>query len=296
MKIVITGSLGHVSMPLVKQLASQSHHLSVITSSSARKPAIEALGAQAAVGTIHDVKFLTSVFRGADAVYTMLPPPNYTDPGRDFLAEMRDMSRNYAQAIRNAGVRRVVHLSSIGAHMPERSGVILMHHQAEEILGALDRVSVSFMRPVGFYYNLLGFIGLIKMSGMIQSNYGEEDFTSWVAPVDIAHAVAHELNASENHSRVRYVASDELTCNQTARILGEAIGKPDLRWSRIGDEAFRRMLEQAGLTPAAAAGLVEMQARIHDGLLAKDYQAHQPPLGSVKMKDFARDFAAAYHA
>ena len=35
---------------------------------------IQALGANAAIGSVEDVAFLSSAFSGADAVYTMVPP------------------------------------------------------------------------------------------------------------------------------------------------------------------------------------------------------------------------------
>jgi nucleoside-diphosphate-sugar epimerase len=75
------------------------------------------LGATAAIGTIEDVQFLAETFRGVDAVYTMLPPPNFTDPKLDLMELCRTLTNNYAQAIQQAGVKRVVHLSSIGAHL-----------------------------------------------------------------------------------------------------------------------------------------------------------------------------------
>ncbi len=60
------------------------------------------MGAKAAIGTIEDVAFLTATFTGADAVYTMLPPPDYSNlnPNLDLLAECRKIGNKYAQAIR----------------------------------------------------------------------------------------------------------------------------------------------------------------------------------------------------
>jgi len=65
----------------------------VISSKPERKAEIEALGAEAAIGSLADVDFLTRAFRGADAAYTMLPPDPglYADPQRDALAEVRRM-------------------------------------------------------------------------------------------------------------------------------------------------------------------------------------------------------------
>src|ERR1700761_631312 len=74
MKIIVTGSLGYVSTPLVKELVSKGHHVTVVSSKTERQAEIEALGAKAAIGTMQDADFLTATFTGADAVYCMLVP------------------------------------------------------------------------------------------------------------------------------------------------------------------------------------------------------------------------------
>jgi hypothetical protein len=94
---------------------------------------------------------------------------------------------------------------------------------------------------------------------------------------------------------VRYVASEELTGNETASILGAAIGKPDLNWIVISNEQMLSGLESVGMNPQIAAGLVEMYASLHSGLLAADYYRNQPTvMGKVKLADFAKEFAAAF--
>ena len=250
MKITITGSLGHISKPLAIELVQKGHTVTVISSNAERKPEIEALGAKSAIGKIQDVDFLTGAFTGADAVYTMLPPPtSVNDSGnRDFdrVEALMKVVNNYAGAIQKAGVKRVAVLSSIGAHMEKDSGIIAWAHNAENLLDKLQNVDITFMRPVGFYYNLLGFIPVIKGMGMIASNYGAEDMIPWVAPVDIASSIAEEIVKPLKGRKVLYVASEELTCNEVASILGNAIGKPDLKWVIIPDAQSLAGLEQAG--------------------------------------------------
>ena len=74
------------------------------------------------------------------------------------------------------------------------------------------------------------------------------------------------------------MASDERTGNDTASVLGAAIGKPDLKWIIISDEEMRSGLEAAGMNPRIAAGLVELYSGLHSGLLAEDYYRHRPAM------------------
>jgi hypothetical protein len=49
------------------------------------------------------------------------------------------------------------------------------------------------------------------------------------------------------------------------------------------------------MNPRIAAGIVEMYASLHDGVLAEDYYRNRPVLGKVKMTEFAKEFAAVFN-
>jgi uncharacterized protein YbjT (DUF2867 family) len=151
------------------------------------------------------------------------------------------------------------------------------------------------MRPVGFYYNLYSFLPVIRNQGFIAANYGADEMLVWVSPIDIAGAIAKEIETPTVSRKIIYVASDELTGNETASILGGAIGKPDLKWILLSNEQWQSGLEAAGMNPVIAGGLIEMFAAQHSGLLTEDYYRNRPVLGKVKMKDFAKEFAIAYN-
>ncbi len=300
MKITLTGSLGNISKPLAQELVQKGHTVTVISSHSGRQGEIEALGAIAAIGSVEDAAFLASAFSGADAVYLMEPPPAPAvmfDKDFDMIGHLKMLAHVFVKAVSQAGVKRVVHLSSIGAHTDKGTGILVFHYNVEQILGTLPAdVSITTMRPVGFYYNLLSFIDTIKAQGAIVTNYGGDEIEPWVSPVDIASAVAEELLSGVGGRRVRYVASDEVSPNQVASILGEAIGKPDLAWVAIPDEQLLSGLNAMGMNAQFAAGYVEMNASRRGGALYEDYQLHRPVLGRVKLVDFAPDFAAAFKA
>jgi uncharacterized protein YbjT (DUF2867 family) len=298
MKITITGSLGHISKPLTTMLVQQGHIVTVISSNAERQKDIEAIGAKAAIGTMENADFLSAAFKGADVVYVMetLGSGSFFDPNLDFIAAINKIGNNYKQAIQQSGVKRVVHLSSIGAHTDKGNGILRMHYLVENILKTLPSdIAITFMRPVGFYYNLLGFVNAIKTQGVIAANYGGNNKIPWVSPLDIADAVAEELITHSEGRKIRYVASDEISCNELAGILGTAIGKPDLKWLVISDEQQLNGMIAAGMNPQVAEGMVEMNAITHSGVLYEDYYRNKPTLGKVKLTDFAKEFASVYH-
>ncbi len=298
MNIVVTGSLGHISKPLTIELVQKGHLVTVISSKAEKQKEIEALGAKTAIGTMEDADFLSATFKGADIVYVMetLGDRSFFDKNLDLFAAINKIGNNYKQAIEQAGVKRVVHLSSIGAHTDKGNGILAMHCNVENILKQLPNdVSIKFMRPVGFYYNMFAFIPTIKSQGAIVSNYGGNDKEPWVSPLDIAAIIAEEMGKPFGGREVRYIASDEVSPNELASILGEAIGKPDLKWLAIPDEQMLNGMLGVGMNPQIAKGMVEMNASRRDGVLYEDYYKHKPVLGKVKLKEFAKEFAVVYN-
>jgi uncharacterized protein YbjT (DUF2867 family) len=325
MKLIITGSLGHISKPLAVGLVKKGYSVTVISSNADKQKDIEAIGATAAIGSIEDVDFLAETFTGANAVYTMLPPFKFEEnPNLDAREEARRLTTNYVAAVKQSGVKSVVHLSSIGAHTDKGNGLLAFHFVAEQVLKQLPAdVAITFMRPVGFYYNLYQFMDIIKgegflkgiigvfmtlrfygLTGLLQgkkgviiSNYGAEDKMPWVSPVDIAAAIAEELTSPLTGRKVRYVASDDMTCNQIASTIGLAIGKPYLKWGTISDKQMLDALIKFKLPVSLANDIVEMNASMRNGgLLFEDYYKNIPTLGKVKMTDFAKEFAVVYQA
>lgn len=321
MKIVLTGSLGHIGKPLAEELVRKGHSVTVISSNADRQKEIETLGAKAAIGSLEDVNFLTKTFAGADIVYLMEPPANYFDKTIDVYAHRIRIANANLKAVPLAGVTKVVHLSSIGAHTDHGNGMLRIHYDVEKILKELPTtVSLKEMRPVGFYYNLLGNVQTIKQlskgfvgafmalryyglgglmsgkRGVIVANYSGETVNLMVSPFDIASVIAEEMEKPFNGRTFRYIASEELMCNEIAKILGEAIGKPYLKWGVISDKQLLNAMKGMGMNETLAQGFVEMGAGGRSGVLFEDYYKHRPAaLGKTKLKDYAKEFAKVYN-
>jgi uncharacterized protein YbjT (DUF2867 family) len=291
MKIIITGSTGNISKPLAVNLIKNGHDVTIITSNSEKASGIEQLGAKAAVGTIQDVDFLTKSFTGADTVYTMVPL-DFSAP--DYRNYTVGVGGNYVAAIKKSGVKRVVNLSSIGAHLPGGTGPVKGIHDVEQLMNTLDGVSVLHVRPAFFYYNLLGNIDLIKHSGIMGSNYGEHTTMVLVHPVDIADAITEYIQQPFEGKSFRYVASDLRSTDEIAKVIGEAIGKTDLPWINFSDEQALEGLINAGLPPEIANNYVEMGSAVRSGILFEDFMKQKPSLSKIRLEQFAKEFAGAY--
>lgn len=296
MKITLTGSLGHIGEPLAKTLIANGHQLTIISSNPEREKSITTMGAKAVIGNLEDVNLLIESFTGADSVFTMVPPNNYFDQDLDLIAYYQRLGEGYAKGIAEANIKRVVNLSTIGGHLDKGNGILRGAHLVEQTLNALpSRVSITHMRPTSFYYNLYGYMETIKSNETIYANHGSKPIP-WVSPRDIATAVSEELTNLDSKRSVRYVVSEERTGDETAQILGKALGKPNLKWEIVSDEAMAGSLLSVGMNPDIARGLTEMYAALESGLLAEDYVKNKPHrMGEVTLRDFAEEFTRVYH-
>jgi uncharacterized protein YbjT (DUF2867 family) len=322
MNVVITGSLGNIGRPLTIELVKKGYSVTVISSSTNKENEIIALGAKAAIGNILDGDFLSKIFTGADIVYLMEPSdmPNLYNQNYDIYKAINEIVSTYKYAIEQSGVKKIIHLSSVGAHAASGVGMLAIHYNAETLLKQLPNdVSIKFMRPAGFYYNLLtnietikslskGFLGgllalqhygiggfLRGKRGVILTNYGGDVMNLLVSPNDIAAVIAEEIDKPFEGRSVRYIASEELTCNEVAKILGEAIGKPYLKWGAISDKMLTNAMLKRGMNANMVKGIVEMGAAGRTGFLYEDYYKHRPVLSKTKLKDYAKEFAVEYN-
>lgn len=307
MKIIVTGSLGNISKPLTQTLVGQGQSVTVISSNPDKKTAIEDLGAIAAIGSMEDAGFLTATFMGADAVYIMIPL-SYTDP--DLIAYMHRIAGNYLEAVKAAAVKRIVLLSGWSADLTREGN-------AESIFDGLTDVSLTILRPASFYTNFYYSIDLIRgkgilgkfltlrhfglwalltgKTGLLMGNYGGDDRIVFVSPKDIADAAAEELLTTTVQKKIRYVGSEEMTCNEAAGIIGAAIGKPWLKWVLLSDKAMLQGLKMAKMPQKLAETMVEMQAAMHSGKTLENFHRNNPKMGKMKLADFAKEFAVVYN-
>lgn len=296
MKYVITGAAGNTSKPLAEKLLKAGHDVTVIGRNAEKLKALTDQGARAVIGSVEDIGFLKKAFAGADAVYTMVPP-KYDAP--DMKAHIGSVGRNYADALKANNIKYVVNLSSVGAHLRDGAGPVSGLYHVEQALNELKDTNIKHLRPVYFYTNFLGNVGMVKTMNIIGGNFGDAEFKMLLThPNDIAEIAFDELSKLDfsGHS-FRYIGSDERSPEEIAKIIGTAIGKPQLPWVTFTDQqAFDGML-QMGFPEDVAKNYAEMGRAMHDGSLFEDYWKHHPgQLGETKLEDFAKTFAAVYNS
>lgn len=291
MKITVTGSLGNISRPLVEKLTANGHEVKVISSNAEKADDIKKLGAVPLIGSLADAAFVSRSFKGADAVYTMVPPDFSVPSYYDFSDQLHE---NYAQAIAQNNIQYVVNLSSIGVALSGKAPLEKFYN-LEKKLNDIKGVNIAHLRPGMFYTNFYGNLALAKHQGIVGHNVAGTIDLLMTHPADIAEAAFALLNTlSFTGQQTRYVISDRKNGNEVAAILGEAIRKP-LQWVEFPDTVLLEGLLQNGFTRDAAETLIIATGKaIREGLFDVFGEDQYRVKEGRKFSVFAKEFEQAY--
>lgn len=262
----IIGATGNTGGVIAEHLLAGGQKVRVIGRDAKRLQGFVQRGAEAAVADATDRDALTKAFTGARAVYVMVPPNN-TAP--DFSAYQDQVSGATAAAIEKAGVEYAVLLSSVGADKPSGTGPVAGLHQFERKLAGVSRLNALYLRAGYFMVNLLPQINVIKamgaMAGPLRSNLA----VPMIVPRDIGAYAAEallKLNFTGRHA-LELLGQRDVTYDEAAEVIGTAIGKPNLSYSRLPPSQLKPVLVQMGMSPNMADLMLEMSEAMNSGYM-----------------------------
>jgi uncharacterized protein YbjT (DUF2867 family) len=199
--ICVLGGAGFVGRHVCAALAARGYRVRVPTRSVERAkfltmlPTVEPVAADA-----HDAATLRELFRGCDAVINLVGVLHGGRGKSGFTAAHVDLARTVAGACRDAGVRRVLHMSALNAATDGPSDYLRSKGEAEAIMRAssLDvtvfRPSVVFGREDKF---LNTFAMMLKLIPVMIVPAGQARFQP-VYVEDVAQAFARALERQES--------------------------------------------------------------------------------------------------
>jgi len=291
---VITGATGHIGRRIAEPLLAAGRRVRVIGRSADRLKSLSELGAEPVVGSIEEPAVLRRALQKAAAVFLMVPP----NPAvADFRAWQKGIVEIYAAAVRESGVARAVTLSSIGAGLSSGTGPILGLHYLEEALTAIKGLSAVHLRPAFFMENHLHSIPAIRATGGMITPLRPDLPMPMIATQDIAGVAAQVLqeNGVPGASTREVLGPRDVTMQDVARILGRAIGQPDLPYAQAPYEAAEKAMMGAGMSASVAGLMTEMERGFNEGRIKALEQRSPSNFTPTTIEEFARTvFAPAY--
>ncbi|MBI2872985.1 MAG: complex I NDUFA9 subunit family protein [Chloroflexi bacterium] len=114
--VLVTGATGFVGRQVVRVLRAHGRPVRALVHTSVRASVLAQTGATSAPGSVLDLPSLRAAARGAEAVVHLVAIIRERPRrGLTFQAVNYQGTRNVVQAARESGVRRLVHMSALGA-------------------------------------------------------------------------------------------------------------------------------------------------------------------------------------
>ncbi len=270
----VAGATGHIGKAIVDKLKAQGHSVRPIS----RKDGV----------SLDDTAALTRALTGADAAFLMIPPDI---KAQDLRKRQNELAQHLADAIKGSKIKRVVFLSSVTAHLKEGTGPVLGLHDAEERLNGLGVAELVYLRPAYFMENHLQGLGLIAQAGIYGTAIRPDAALPMIATQDIA-TKAVELLTQEpfRASKIQELLGPrDYTMAEATRILGSAIGKPDLKYVQFPYEEAKKAMLGAGLSKSMTEAVVEMARGINEGSFKQSEKRSEQNTTETTLERFAQE-------
>ncbi len=290
---IVTGATGAVGSKLTDILLESGKPVRVIGRSRERLERFVSKGAEPFVGDMADSDFLTEAFKGGTALFSMIPRNMKAEDVRSYY---NTISKSTEKALRETEIKHVVTLSSVGAHLPRRTGPILGLHDHEERLNKIRGLNVLHLRAGYFMENLMMSMDLIHSKGIFGTALRPDLPMFMIATRDIAGAAAEYLgNLNFKGKSFRYLLGQrDITMTEIGEILGRALGMPELHYVQFGYADAEKALTEMGLSSDIARLFMEMSRSFNDGTATKGIRRTPDRTTETSFEDFAREFARLY--
>jgi uncharacterized protein YbjT (DUF2867 family) len=250
MKFVIVGSTSDVGTLVAEELKSGGHQVTGI--------------ARSAGISLDDQHALNAAFKGADGAYLMVP---FDMAAKDLHQREERLCKNLAEAVKLSGVKRVVVLSGANAYL--KSGSSLGAAMLEEKINELGLPEVVHLRCGFFMENFIkgmAFSAQAK-SGIYRTAFRGDIPTPMITTADIGKIAAGILQEGRfSQPRVRELLGPrDYTMSEATRILGAAIGCPDLVYEQSSYENAAEDMIAAGVSLSFAEAVMETARSFNSG-------------------------------
>jgi uncharacterized protein YbjT (DUF2867 family) len=251
--VCVLGGSGFVGVHVCNQLTARGYRVTVPSHDRehAKADLITLPTADVLTADIHDPETLRRLFRGVDAVVNLVGVLHGGRGRQSFQQAHVELARKVADACRRNGVKRLLHMSALGAGVSAPSEYLKSKGEAEDVVrqSGLDftifRPSVIFGREDRF---LNVFAGLLRAAPVVPLGSPDARFKP-VYVEDVAFAFVESLRRLESIGKTYDLVGPKV---YSLRELVECVGR--LTGNRrpiigLGDGLSRMQASMMGLCP-----------------------------------------------
>jgi NAD(P)H dehydrogenase (quinone) len=239
----VMGVTGNVGGEVARNLLAAKLPVRAVVRDASKGEVWTQYGCKLATADINDPAALAAAFKGAEAVFVLVPP-NF-DPLPEF-PEARAIAAALRVALDAARPDRVVYLSTIGAQAIQ-SNLLSQHTLIEQELRR-SPVPITFLRPGWFMENAAWDVAPATSSGVVPSFLQPLDKPfPMVATADIGRVAAELLRETwKDHRVAELEGPHRVTPNEIAATFARLLRRP-VRMEVVPRETWEPLFKSQGI-------------------------------------------------
>jgi uncharacterized protein YbjT (DUF2867 family) len=240
--VLVTGATGRQGGAVAASLLADGWHVRALTRDpeSPKAKALKEAGAEVVAGDLDDRASLDAAAANAFGVFSVHAGAYEGGPYGHDLDHERRSAANLGAAAKAAGVRHVVHSSSIGVDTElEDQLATLPSKAAAEAAWRATGLPLTILRPGAFMENTFDSPRELQ-NGAHVTALGPGTYEPLIAAADIAAFAALAFTDPETHAGEVYVlAGDDLRQDDKAALIGRIVGR-EVPYQQIDPEEIRK--------------------------------------------------------
>ncbi|TGX79461.1 NAD-dependent epimerase/dehydratase family protein [Palleniella muris] len=250
---IVIGATGRVGTALVNELVKRDMPVLAIARNKNKFAKFDSR-VQCHIADVFDLDTLIKAFNGEDTVFLMTPENFHSN---DVLGDAERMLEIYREVVYRTGVRRVIGLSSMGAHLEAGSGNLYISHMLEQAFAGLP-VETTFIRPAYYYSNWMNYIEVARTYGILPTFFHPHKKIAMVSPGDVACFAAIVMRSRKLSAPLYEIEGPKTySAHDIARFFSEYL-KREVTVQQIPQEQWIPTLTKAGFSPDAAHNMALM--------------------------------------
>ena len=230
--ILITGATGKTGSATAKSLGEKGERFRALIRNEEKKEGLESIGGEVVIGSIENTEVVNQSMQGVKTVLVLLPN------SESQLA----LEKQLVDSAKQAGVERIVKMSSIEATPDATSPIPKLHLESEEYIKQ-SGLAWTMIKPNFYMQNLLASAGTIKEQGKIFLPMGEGK-TGMIDTNDVGNVLAKVLSEDGHESMNHEITGPEiLSFYEVAEIFSKALGN-QVDYVDVPMDAYKETLGQ----------------------------------------------------
>jgi uncharacterized protein YbjT (DUF2867 family) len=252
--IVILGAGGRIGSMIVKNLMTRNITPKAVVRNKNKEEELKKTGAEVCVCDLFDYNELEKIVSDATSLFVLTPENPFSE---NPLTDIEKILTNIRKAVEKSDIKKIIGLSSGGAHLKTGSGNLLMSRMLEDAFVDLN-IQQTFVRPGYFYSNWTGYLDIVKNNGILPTFFPKDFQLQMISPYDVSLYISNALCSENNHGGIyEIIGPQPYSSDDIAKTFRKLLNK-DVLVNEIPRDLWGKTLENAGFSPIAVKLMIEM--------------------------------------